>query len=87
MHSRSALPSFFFSSTLPGWSSTCDDVLQDAVLSLAHLRLHLPLLQLSYQVHLWHLGHHRTLDIEKQLHFNVLNAAQNAAQGVNVASL
>lgn len=40
---------------------TCDDVLQSSVLPLAHLRLHLPLLQLCYQVHLRHLRHHRRL--------------------------
>lgn len=40
---------------------TCDDVLQGAVLPLAYLRL-LPLLQLGYQVHLGHLGHHWTLE-------------------------
>lgn len=41
---------------------TCDDVLQDAVFPLTNLRFHLPFLQLSYQVHLWHLRHHRALE-------------------------
>lgn len=50
---------------------TCDDVLQDAVFPFANLRFHLPLLQLSYQVHLWHLRHHWALES----HVFLLNAA------------
>lgn len=52
---------------------TCDDVLQGAVLPLAYLRL-LPLLQLGYQVHLWHLRHHWTLgkDTNRLITYQVL---------------